>query len=214
MTPPAVGQERTETFRLVPAKASPASLVVTVETAAALPKRAVVHLLPPEGGSTFFAAATADLEGEGGRFTFAAAPPGTWRVVVRAGGKMFSGDGYFLPAEAPVTIAPAGATEVKVVLRLGGRLRIKAHDDDGKLLPATCTIRGASGDALEVGFMYPGVRVAYGALDDRVPSLVDPPLPAGPFKVELTHEGFEPRVLEAKVEEGKTIDVDALLVRR
>jgi len=212
---PAVGEERTErvTLRL---KRGKGTVLVTLKTAGDSPARAGFGLFPE--GSTFpFPSVQKDVEGEAGRFRLTDLEPGSYRLVTRAGGTWYGGQGYYLEASASVEIPATGETSATLTLNLGGRMRIAARDEDGKLLSADCTIRDEKGALMEASFLvrtHDGWAVTTGATDADAPSLVDPPMPVGTYEVRCSREGFSARAVSVKVEAGATADVNVVLSRQ
>lgn len=143
--------------------------------------------------------------------------PGRYRLTVRPGAAMWGAFGFFLPDVREVVLPPEGSVHVEVALRSGGRLRIAARNADGVLLAARCEIRDAGGEVIEASYTVQTDTMAttsQGRLGTLSPSLADPPLPAGSYTVELTLDGFEPRIVRADVKEDETTQVDVTLHAR
>ncbi len=156
-----------------------------------------------------------------GRFTVTEVGAGPWRLGVRPGRHWqpdwsWDGDaGTWLDEVLDIEIPATGEKEIVVVARPGGRLRIAARDEAGMLLPAAVTVRDAAGQtvAIELATRYGSGAHSLGGdhLDVAAPSDVATAFPPGRYRVELSLEGYETRVIDAEVEAGKTCLLDTTL---
>jgi hypothetical protein len=103
-----------------------------------------------------------------------------------------------------------------VTVRRGGRLRIAARDAKGTILAAACVLRDETGAAVPCTFTTRyGTRgacsMSEGRLGCSAPTDVDQALPAGRYRVTLSHDGFEEKTLEAVVLAGRTCVLDVTM---
>lgn len=156
-----------------------------------------------------------------GQFVAEGVEPGRWHVVVRAGRNWmadfsWNGDeGTWLDAAADVEVGD-GTKEIAVTVRRGGRLRIAARDAKGTILAAACAIRDEAGAAVPCSFTTRygnrgACSMSEGHLGLNAPTDVDEALPAGRYRVTLSHAGFEEKTLDAVIESGKTCVLDVTM---
>jgi RNA polymerase sigma-70 factor (ECF subfamily) len=216
VTAPAAGEELALTADLVPSK--PRNVVVlTLKTPdGASIDRAAVKFLRHLALETSFAWGRT-VRAENGAFRVEGIEPGRYRVVVRPGGPWLGGDATWMECETEVEVPQDGDVAATIEVRRGARLRVAARDAEGRLLQARCVVRDAVGNAVPVMFV---ARFGAGnltgdahGLHGGVPCGVDPALPAGPYRVEFSLDGYRARTADAELRVGETVDVDATLER-
>ena len=141
---------------------------------------------------------------------------GRYRLVVRPEASLMGETGFHVPDVRTVDLPPGGEALVDSEARLGGRLRVAARDESGRLLEASCRVLDARGEPQEVEFLTYGTDVSMrrgGRLGPYSPSTVVPPLLPGRYTLEfaLDDRFLAARTVEVLVEAGRTTDVDVTL---
>jgi hypothetical protein len=142
--------------------------------------------------------------------------PGRHRLRVHPGAGFMEAAGYYLPVDREVALPAQGDLRVEVEASLGGRLRVAARDDAGRLLSAECRIRDATGQAREVMFQTFAAtqsQASSGTLGTLSVAVVDPPLPAGTYTLAFAMDGYRSQSVDVEVRVGETRDVDVTLSR-
>ncbi len=196
-------------------------LFVTLEPPAGSPpvQRAGFGFYPSGAEEDLMPGITRSLEVENGRFRILDLDPGPYRMVVRAGGGWYGGEGTFLDEAVAVTVPAAGGeTVVRVPLRPGGRLRIAARNREGQYLGADCAIQDGIGQDVDVLFFSrspgKGFIAQTGALLADSESGVDPALPPGRYSVAFTLDGYLDRTERVEVKAGESVLLETVLDRR
>jgi hypothetical protein len=219
VTTAAAGGESVETFELSPERPPPRTLRLTLQGDGA----ATVA----EAGVAAFAAGNAGasedarwdrVAAKDGVLVVPGAPQGRLRIVVRPGGPWSGNPSTWLEASAEIDVPSQGEASVSVQLREGGRLRIAARDAEGRFVPARCTLRDAAGAKVAARFTLRvpggGWMGHSGALASEAPTTVEPALPPGDYRVELSSDGFADSAATVRVERGRWTDHEVTLVRR
>ncbi len=212
LSPPA-GGERTERVELTAIQRGRATLALRLRgPAGERIERASVRLVPRfQGGQERgWHPDSADADGA---FRLAELDAGLWDLSVRPGGDVAGG--YWCEATTSADLSAGGEREVVLDCRRGGRLRIAARDPEGRLLRARAVLRDAAGVDLRPFFLSRtprGILAGSDWLHNSTPSEVDPPLPPGRYRLELSHDGFRAASREVEVREGETAEVDILMI--
>jgi hypothetical protein len=143
--------------------------------------------------------------------------PGRKALFVLPGRSDMDFTGYFLMLREEVDLVAGRETRLTLKAALGGRLRVAVRDEEGKLLDAYAVLRDARGRKLEVSYVSGGENFASmssGGPGTGSPSVVEPPLEPGEYRIELSVPGRESKTLDVKVDAGKTTDVDVTLRKR
>ncbi len=122
--------------------------------------------------------------------------------------------GYHLTLREEVDLVAGRETVIDLVARRGGRLRVAVRDEQGALLDANAVLRDGRGRQLQVAYVSGGedfASMSTGGPGTGSPSMVEPPLETGAYRLELSCPGRESKTLDVKVEVGKTTDVDVTL---
>jgi hypothetical protein len=216
---PAAGLEHRETIRLAPEEGPERALALRLVTESGTDadvSEIDVRLLSPSDGTE---TSRAGLRAKERRFVWSDAPPGRHRALVTSAGIFIGGAVPWLDAEADVSVPETGTSEATVRLSLGGWLVLSARAPDGRLLPARCRVLDAAG-ASRVRYLVVrddeggGSMGHSGALSEEGPAQVEPPLPPGTYTVEVEHDAFASKRVEAVVKKGETTTLEVPLLAR
>ncbi|MEW5749010.1 MAG: carboxypeptidase-like regulatory domain-containing protein [Candidatus Thermoplasmatota archaeon] len=215
-----LGERREVTARLT-RSTTPGSLRITLNgDAAAASLDLAIGLLdqvdPIEGPVTRQSAV------HDGVAVFQNMPPGSHRVLLRPDGDWTWYQTMYVCEEIPVLIEEARETAVTVALTLGGKLRLCIEDEQGRKLPATCTVHDSAGTKLDVSFiarddsrgiLYRSDTIPHrGAVANEPDAFVQGGLPAGRYRVEARLEGFRSAEITVEIRKGEVTDGKLALV--
>lgn len=223
VTSGAVGATVVHELALVRAAPKPSLLVTFEGPGAAALDRAWIELAPPPAEPSDAPGAAPpppvglnpEAEKIGpGVFRLNGLSAGRFTLIARPGTDFWENVGYQLEIRREIVLPPEGELELRLALRVGGRLQIAARDAAGALLEADCVIKDGAGEAQAVTFCTHSEHVAMtqsDALGNLSPSYVAPPLPPGRYTIELSLSGHEPQTVEVDVKENETTKVDVTL---
>jgi hypothetical protein len=160
------------------------------------------------------------LRGSDNRFVFEPIASGRHQIEIQPAAIYEAGTRVdFAPAQLAVEVPAGGEREVTVDVVEGGWLRAAARDARGQLLPANCLLRDESGGSPPGHWTRADVPLGKSIRHERrflsgAPSRFDRPLAPGRYRIELSHEGFEPAHVETTIAAGKTRDVVVTLRER
>lgn len=140
--------------------------------------------------------------------------PGHRSVVVRPGRSSMEFFGYFLVRREDVHLAAAEETQLDIVARRGGRLRIAVRDAEGTIRGCKASLRNARGQIQRVAYVSGGddfATMSTSGPGAASPSTVAPPLEPGEYELELSLDGYLPQRVKATIEIGETTDVEVTL---
>lgn len=143
--------------------------------------------------------------------------PGRTLIEVMPGGDPDGGAmSYYLPERRIVDLPVTGQYAIDVDVVLGGRLRVSARDEEGRLLSAECMIHDDSGTPKDVMFTTFGentMQSSSGRLGALSPATVGPALLAGSYTLRFRMDDRRDEAVECVVKAGETTVVDVVLRR-
>ena len=153
------------------------------------------------------------LTSEDGIYRLERLPAGPVRLRVQPWRGFLDESGYGLTIEREIELPQEGEHRIELVAERGGRVRVAARDDAGKLLDAACLVRNAEGETIQLNYMGQAGSVMMsipGQLGTLSPALSEPPMPAGDYTLELSFERHS-KTVSVHVKPGETIVVDIKL---
>jgi hypothetical protein len=141
-------------------------------------------------------------------------PAGRYRAALFAESSAAHYDAFLLPARTIVEPGPGGLRR-QVELALGGRMRVRATDREGRALETSCTVLDAAGREQAVRFLAfrpEGVSSRPARLWAVESNDVHPNLPAGDYRLELRAPGCAPAATWVRLEAGRASMVEVVLV--
>jgi hypothetical protein len=158
-----------------------------------------------------------ELSSEDGSFRLVDLPPGRYEVRVEPDSGWDEATGSWCHDPAVVDLPSDGRERTTIVLRAGGRLRVRALDSRGTPLAARVRFVGPSGQAMSVGFRTKsghGEWSSTGSLNPQTPggwNLTGDALAPGEYEVRLLKDGRREATRTVRVEPGRTTDVEVVL---
>jgi hypothetical protein len=171
---------------------------------------AVIYLRPSGGFSVAH-----EVHGQDGRFAIEGIEPGDYRAEILPGSRPSRPAGYYRAPPLDVTLVAGSRVERTVRVQAAGRLRITARGENS-ILAARCTIRDAQGSPVRAVFCHAGDDGTWsvtGALIPNWPSDIEQAFEPGRYTIELSHEGYRPKVVEVTITAFETSDLEVTLER-
>ena len=129
---------------------------------------------------------------------------------------------HYLDHVQEIEVPASGELAVTARLETAGRLKIAARAKDGRLLPATCSLRSADGESIlllltcytSAGGTTVNANALFGApaklVGDTANDVVSA-LRAGRYEIEIVHEGYRTHRAPVTITDGRTTTVDVTL---
>jgi len=176
-----------------------------------LPKHLWLGLYPAsEGSHELLHDKIVDVED--GKAHFGELMPGHYRAKLRVvEDYAYSSPSNYIDAELQIEIEPAKQLKREILLELGGKLSLFAHNASGTPLPAQYEVRDAQGNKLEARVVATTKEVMQSntwQLSTRAPNLSYPNLPAGKYELAMWLDGYTRKSAAFKIQPGETTVID------
>jgi RNA polymerase sigma-70 factor (ECF subfamily) len=140
--------------------------------------------------------------------------PGRVALELTPGEDRFAPQAHVCSVNLALDLLPGEERVVDVELELGGSLILEALDEHGARLDASCTVRTAAGDALDVIFVAripDGRAAAHNHLFSGGPSRAVPELRPGLYRIEVRARGHRTEVTDVVIAAGSTAERSLVL---